>query len=134
MTGLSGSSQITRNKTAAESQSSQPVQIRYGIHRLEARVGGKTVGEIRNLLQQPLNLDPRVIALVNHRQVTDQTLLKAGDQLEFVRLAGVKGQEDSAKAPVRRTMPLPNGCLDGSRPGRSAHWGSARHRRDFPSP
>jgi hypothetical protein len=91
MPGSSGSSQISRGKTGVSGQSVQPVQIRYGIHRLEARVGGKTVGEIRKLLQQPLNLDPRVIALVNHRQATDQTLLRAGDQLEFVRLAGVKG-------------------------------------------
>ncbi len=81
----------TGQKPAVTTRSTQPVQIRYGIHRLEARVSGKTVGEIRKLLQQPLNLDPRVIVLVNHHQVTDQTVLRAGDQLEFVRLAGVKG-------------------------------------------
>jgi len=91
MAGSGDSRQETRSRTAEEGKSTQPVQIRYGIHRLEARVAGKTVGEIRKLLQQPLNLDPRVIALLNHRQVTDQTVLRAGDQLEFVRLAGVKG-------------------------------------------
>jgi hypothetical protein len=65
------------------------VLIRYGIHRLEARVAGKSIAEIRKL--QPLNLDPRVMALVNHRQVSACTILQAGDQLELVRLAGVKG-------------------------------------------
>lgn len=89
---LKGSSQLIQGQRSAGLQEgSQPVKIRYGIHRLEARVAGKTVGEIRTLLQQPLNLDPRVIALINHRQVTDQAQLRAGDQLEFVRLAGVKG-------------------------------------------
>lgn len=91
MPASSGLSEIEEGREAQSTKSTQPVLIRYGIHRLEARVEGKTVGEIRKLLQQPLNLDPRVIALVNHRQATEQTLLRAGDQLEFVRLAGVKG-------------------------------------------
>lgn len=91
MSQVSRSGEITQAGSGTTGKSAQPVKIRYGIHRLEARVAGKTVGEIRKLLQQPLNLDPRVVALVNYRQVTDQTQLQAGDQLEFVRLAGVKG-------------------------------------------
>jgi hypothetical protein len=86
------SKEASQTRTSTAAKSTQPVLIRYGIHRLEAKVGGKTVAQIRKLLQQPLNLDPRVIALVNHRQAIDNTILQAGDQLEFVRLAGVKGR------------------------------------------
>lgn len=87
----SGSKGMSRSKSAEAGKGTQPVQIRYGIHRLEARVAGKSVGDLKLLLKQPLNLDPRAIALINNRQVGDQTVLRAGDQLEFVRLAGVKG-------------------------------------------
>lgn len=87
----SHSEEVLQSRVAEAARSTQPVQIRYGIHRLEARVAGKSIGEIRGLLQQPLNLDPRAVALVNYRRVSDQVILRAGDQLEFVRLAGVKG-------------------------------------------
>jgi hypothetical protein len=91
MQGSSKSGEITSSKRLSAGKSTQPVQIRYGIHRLEAHVAGKSVAEIRKLLQQPLNLDPQAMALINHRQASPQSLLQAGDQLEFVRLAGVKG-------------------------------------------
>lgn len=91
MTELTKSNQNEAVRTGAAGRSSQPVHIRYGIHKLDARVGGKTVGEVRKLLQQPLNLDPNSLALVNHRRVSEQSVLHAGDQLEFVRLAGTKG-------------------------------------------
>jgi hypothetical protein len=39
-----------------------------------------------------LNIDPRALALVNGRDVAASYILKQGDQLEFVRLAGEKGR------------------------------------------
>ena len=42
-------------------------------------------------MKEPLNIDPRALALVNSRDVAASYILKQGDQLEFVRLAGEKG-------------------------------------------
>jgi hypothetical protein len=91
MTFEEDSGELTGKKAVPRHTSGKPVQIRYGIHRMESRVAGKTVGEIRKLLGQPLNLDPGATALVNHRQVTDREILRGGELLEFVRPAGVKG-------------------------------------------
>ncbi|MCL4503390.1 MAG: MoaD/ThiS family protein [Deltaproteobacteria bacterium] len=67
------------------------VKISYGVHSLEAAIAGKTVGEVRQALREPLNIDPRALALVNGRDVAASHIIKEGDQLEFVRLAGEKG-------------------------------------------
>ena len=67
------------------------VKISYGVHHLEVAIAGKSVGEVRQALKEPLNIDPRALALVNGRDVAASYVLKEGDQLEFVRLAGEKG-------------------------------------------
>jgi hypothetical protein len=67
------------------------VKISYGVHNLEAAIAGKSVSEVRQSLKEPLNIDPRALALVNGRDVAASHILKQGDQLEFVRLAGEKG-------------------------------------------
>ncbi len=67
------------------------VKISYGVHNLEAAIAGKSVSEVRQSLKEPLNIDPRALALVNGRDVAAAYILKQGDQLEFVRLAGEKG-------------------------------------------
>jgi hypothetical protein len=68
------------------------VKISYGVHNLEVAIAGKSVGEVRQALKEPLNIDPRALALVNGRDVAASYVLKPGDQLEFVRLAGEKGR------------------------------------------
>jgi len=67
------------------------VKVSYGVHNLEAAIAGKSVSEVRQSLKEPLNIDPRALALVNGRDVAASYILKQGDQLEFVRLAGEKG-------------------------------------------
>jgi len=67
------------------------VKISYGVHNLEAAIAGKSVSEVRQSLKEPLNIDPRALALVNGRDVAASYTLNQGDQLEFVRLAGEKG-------------------------------------------
>ncbi len=76
------------------------VKISYGVHSLEAAIAGKSVAEVRQALKEPLNIDPRALALVNGRDVAAAYVLKQGDQLEFVRLAGEKGQIGLAPAAV----------------------------------
>jgi hypothetical protein len=69
------------------------VKVSYGVHNLEAAIAGKSVSEVRQALREPLNIDPRALALVNGRDVPASYVLKQNDQLEFVRLAGEKGRQ-----------------------------------------
>ncbi len=85
---------LTRLRQPARARAGQ-VKVSYGVHSLEAAIAGKSVGEVRQALREPLNIDPRALALVNGREVAASYLLKAGDQLEFVRLAGEKGSVGS---------------------------------------
>ena len=82
---------LTRQKPPGQAAAGL-VKVSYGVHSLEAAIAGKAVGEVRQALKEPLNIDPRALALVNGRDVAASYVLKAGDQLEFVRLAGEKGE------------------------------------------
>jgi hypothetical protein len=81
---------LTRRQEPAQAPTGQ-VKISYGVHVLSAAIAGKSVGEVRQALKEPLNIDPRALALVNGREASASLVLKEGDQLEFVRLAGEKG-------------------------------------------
>jgi hypothetical protein len=67
------------------------VKVSYGVHNLEAAIAGKSGREVRRSLKEPLNIDPRALALVNSRDVAVSYILKPGGQPEFVRLAEEKG-------------------------------------------
>ncbi len=82
---------LTRLNQPVRARTGQ-VKISYGVHSLEAAIAGKSVAEVRQALKEPLNLDPRALALVNGRDAAASYVLKEGDQLEFVRLAGEKGR------------------------------------------
>jgi hypothetical protein len=81
---------LTRRQHLGPAAAGQ-VKISYGVHSLEAAIAGKSVSEVRQALKEPLNIDPRALALVNGRDAAASYVLKEGDQLEFVRLAGEKG-------------------------------------------
>jgi len=81
---------LTRRQPPVAAPTGQ-VKISYGVHVLMAAIAGKSVGEVRQALKEPLNIDPRALALVNGREASASLVLKEGDQLEFVRLAGEKG-------------------------------------------
>ena len=78
--------------TRSAAQTGTAVRILDGIHALEAAVAGRTVAEIRHALAQPLNISPRAVPVVDGEVVAEGYLLQAGQQLEFVRLAGEKGR------------------------------------------
>ena len=67
------------------------VRVVYGIHALSVGVAGKTVGEVRVVLGQGMNISPRAIALVDGQEVSESQILLPGQHLEFVRQAGEKG-------------------------------------------
>jgi hypothetical protein len=99
---------LTRLKQAPQARGGQ-VKVSYGVHHLEAAIAGKAVGEVRQALKEPLNIDPRALALVNGRDVAASYILKEGDQLEFVRLAGEKGDLSAIRPVCRRALPLTEG-------------------------
>jgi len=67
------------------------VRVVYGIHALSVGVAGKTVGEVRVVLGQAMNISPRAIALVDGQEVSESQILLPGQHLEFVRQGGEKG-------------------------------------------
>ena len=79
-------------ETAGEQPDTGQVSVTYGIYQLELGLAGRTVGQAREALAGSLNIDPRSAALVNGELVEEaEAILRPGDRLEFVRLAGQKG-------------------------------------------
>jgi hypothetical protein len=75
-------------------QKAGTVTVMHGVHRLpNQRLEGKTVGEVRRQLATALNIDPQAKNLVSGKEVNEKHELKSGDTLEFVKLAGSKGQQ-----------------------------------------
>lgn len=54
-------------------------------------VGNMTVGEIRRRFRDRLDIDPRSIAVVDGRDVSDDTVVTAGQVVSFMHRAGEKG-------------------------------------------
>ena len=52
---------LTRQKPLDRAPAGQ-VKVSYGVHNLEAAIAGKSVSEVRQALQEPLNIDPRALA------------------------------------------------------------------------
>ena len=82
---------ISRTKLAGQPKTQELVRVLYGVHSLEANLAGRTVADVRQALRQALNISPQAVAVVDGREVEEGTVLLAGQQLEFVRLAGEKG-------------------------------------------
>jgi len=82
---------ITRAKLAGHVKTQDQVRVLYGVHALEAGLAGRTVADVRQALRQALNISPQAVAVVDGREAGESFVLLAGQQLEFVRLAGEKG-------------------------------------------
>ncbi|MBI3781159.1 MAG: hypothetical protein HY278_08910 [candidate division NC10 bacterium] len=82
---------VTRTKVAGQPKAQEQVRVLYGVHSLEANLAGRMVADVRQALRQALNISPQAVAVVDGREVEEGTVLLAGQQLEFVRLAGEKG-------------------------------------------
>jgi hypothetical protein len=82
---------ISGTKLGSPTTPQSQVRVLYGVHALEASLGGRTVGDVRQALRQALNISPQAVAVVDGREVEEGFVLLAGQQLEFVRLAGEKG-------------------------------------------
>lgn len=87
-------------KSRGAQAGSGAVRVICGVHTLEAQVAGRTVGEVRAALSQALNVSPAAVAVVDGVEVAGGHVLREGEQLEFVRLAGEKGLVPGSPFPV----------------------------------
>jgi len=95
---------VSRVEAAAPTKPESQVRVLYGVHAIEANLAGRAVGDVRQALRQALNISPQAVAVVDGREVEESVLLQAGQQLEFVRLAGEKGTGPAAHRPARRDL------------------------------
>jgi hypothetical protein len=82
---------VTGARSKGQTGTNEQVRVLYGVHSLEADLAGRTVRDVRQTLRQALNISPQAVAVVDGREVEEDAILLAGQQLEFVRLAGEKG-------------------------------------------
>ncbi len=87
-------------KARSAQAGSGTVRVICGVHTLEAHVAGRTVGDVRAALGQALNVSPAAVAVVDGVEVGAGHVLREGEQLEFVRLAGEKGLVSGPPFPV----------------------------------
>jgi hypothetical protein len=74
-----------------DEDSSAPVTVTSGIYAEQLPVTNSTVGEIRARFRDRLDIDPQSVAILDGHDVDDQTTVRAGQVLMFVRRAGEKG-------------------------------------------
>ena len=74
-----------------DSDTSGTVQITWGALIQDLDVVGMTVGEVQAEVADAYNMAPGVHVNVNDVEADMNTVLHAGDALEFVRAAGEKG-------------------------------------------
>ncbi len=86
------------------------VRVICGVHTLEAHVAGRSVEDVRTALGQALNISPAAVAVVDGVEVGAGHVLREGEQLEFVRLAGEKGRSGAGRRPASAPpIPAPSG-------------------------
>lgn len=76
---------------AADVAVNADVAVTCGVNRHHFSLGGKSIRDIRALLQQALNLPQESMVLVNGQVAAEDQLAQPGDEVEFLKEAGVKG-------------------------------------------
>jgi hypothetical protein len=67
------------------------VEVIHGVYAHSLPLAGMTVLQARAELQDRMNIDPESLAVVDGVEVDDQTVLREGQVLNFVKPAGEKG-------------------------------------------
>jgi hypothetical protein len=125
---------VSRTKAAGQAKARDQVRVLYGVHALEASLAGRMVSDVRQALRQPLNISPQAVAVVDGHEVGESFVLLAGQQLEFVRLAGEKGVIPGAPHVTwLRSIPRwPNSFRRRTIRARGSMFGFKRTRREEP--
>ncbi len=67
-------------------------KVVYGVNELELDLAGKSIRGIWKALEQVLNIPRDALVTVNGARVDDEYVVRPGDEIEFQKAAGVKGQ------------------------------------------
>jgi sulfur carrier protein ThiS len=67
------------------------VKVVYGVNELSLDLGGKSIRGIWKMLEQVLNLPRETTVRVNGQIVADDHIVRPGDEIDFLKPAGVKG-------------------------------------------
>ena len=68
-----------------------PVTVASGPYAEQLPVANMSVGEVRARFRDRLDLDPHSVAILDGRRVPEDTVLRSGQVLSFIRPAGEKG-------------------------------------------
>jgi hypothetical protein len=74
-----------------DDDSDTDVTVTSGIYAEHLPVANRSVGQIRARFRDRLDIDPQSVAVLDGRDVDDQTIVRPGQVLSFVRRAGEKG-------------------------------------------
>lgn len=72
------------------------VTIDYGVYHEQLPVGGRTVREVRRMFGGRYDIAPDATAMLDGETTGDDTVVRAGQMLRFLHVAGEKGQVDPA--------------------------------------
>jgi hypothetical protein len=73
-------------------QAAETTKVIYGVNELELDLAGKTVRGIWKVLEQVFNIPREAVVTVNGSRAEDDYVVRPGDEIEFQKAAGVKGQ------------------------------------------
>ncbi len=76
--------------TATEAQATRVV---YGVNDLEVDLAGRRIAAVYPVLEQVLNIPREAKVTVNGGSVDDDYVVRPGDEIEFLKNAGVKGHQ-----------------------------------------
>ena len=76
---------------ASSARNDLAVTVCHGPYAEELPVGNMSVGAIRERFSDRLDIDPESQAIVDGNEVDENTVVRAGQLLTFVRKAGEKG-------------------------------------------
>jgi len=84
-------SSITKPSLKKRDRLSTTLQVSCGASAGRFPVTGRSVAEVGEFLREVLNVDKLSTGMVNGKEVNGDYVLKAGDNLEFLKPAGKKG-------------------------------------------
>jgi hypothetical protein len=80
--------------TATQMTSEAPAtRVVYGVNDLELDLAGRRIAAVYPVLEQVLNIPREAKVTVNGGPVDDDYVVRPGDEIEFLKNAGVKGQQ-----------------------------------------
>jgi hypothetical protein len=87
-----GPSDFSDDSDTATAVADGSVEVIHGVYAHSLSLAGMTVGQARAELEVRMNIDPDATAVVDGHQVPEDTILREGSVLNFVKHAGEKGR------------------------------------------